>query len=139
MGFRDQLKHAFAVEKPEDIKPTEEQKRLIDALCREIARRGMTAPMEILLEVGTPYNYLLSQTMHFFRPASSAIIWVFAPFLPKGISSQSYQLIAEFLEHRGALPYIRERVEHFEQELANRERGEEDEDASVSEDASKDR
>jgi hypothetical protein len=131
MGFREQLKHAFAVDKPEDLKPTDEQKRLIDDLCRTIARRGMTTPMQIMLEVGTPYNYLLSQTMHFFRPASSALIWVFAPFLPKGISSRNYQLIAAFLEHRGALPYIRERVEHFEKEFAKREHGEDGcEDAS---------
>lgn len=124
MGIREQFKHAFAVEKPEDLRPTDEQKALVDALCREIARRGMTAPMQILLEVGTPYNYLMSQTMHFFRPASSTLIWVFAPFLPKGMSSRNYQLVAEFLEHRGALPYIRDRVEHFESEMSKREAGE---------------
>jgi len=128
MGFRDQIKHAFAVEKPEEIAPTEDQARLIDALSREIARRGMTTPVEILLEAGTPYNYLASQTMHFFRPATSAVLWAFAPFLPKGITAENYQALAEFLEHRGALPYIRQRIEHFEREFVPHEQGNEDRD-----------
>jgi hypothetical protein len=127
MGFRQRLKHAFEVEKPEDLKPTEEQKQIVDTLCREIVRRGMTTPVDILLEVGQPLNYLGAHFLHFIRPAVSAVF-----------NTHQYRIFAEFLEHRGAMEYIRGRLLHFEQEFTKREQDEVGrEDTNDGEDASK--
>lgn len=116
---RDQLRHAFSVDDPDAIEPTEQQRALIDKVAYEIARRGMSTPAQIVLHSAQPYNYLFSQTMHFFSPTAGALLWVFAPFLPKHKSredaNRAYRMLAEFLEHRGSLPYIEQRVQHFEE------------------------
>ncbi|TVQ51136.1 MAG: hypothetical protein EA377_13205 [Phycisphaerales bacterium] len=115
MGWRESMRHAFAVDDPDAFTPNDVQRELVDGLAQRIARRGMTTPVSLMLDVGQPYNYLTSQTMHFFRPVASTLLWTFAPFLPRGLSPESYAEFARMLEHRGALPYIRQRVEHFEE------------------------
>lgn len=103
MGWKESFRHAFAVEKKEDFQPTEEQKKIVDKLCREIVRRHMETPSKLLLEVCQPLNYIGAQALHFLRPAASAIF-----------NTHQYRVFAEFLEHRGAIDYIVSRLEHFE-------------------------
>ncbi len=118
MGWRESMRHAFAVDDPDAFTPSDAQREIVDGLARRIARRGLSSPASLMLEVGQPYNYLTSQTMHFFRPVASTLLWTFAPFLPRGLGPESYAEFARLLEHRSALPYIRQRVEHFEERFA---------------------
>jgi hypothetical protein len=99
-------KHAFHIDDPDSIIPTETQKKAIDKLCRGIIRRGLTTPAIIGVEMGRPLNYIGSQTMHYFTPLISA-------FLP----TESWGAMAEFLEHRGSVDWIRNRIEELEQEM----------------------
>ena len=99
-------KHAFYIDDPDSINPTETQKKAIDKLCRGIIRRGLTTPAIIGVEMGRPLNYIGSQTMHFFTP-------LIAAFLP----TESWGAMAEFLEHRGSVDWIRNRIEELEQEM----------------------
>lgn len=99
-------KHAFYIEDQGSINPTEAQKNAIDKLCRGIIRRGLVTPAIIGVEMGRPLNYIGSQTMHFFTP-------LIAAFLP----TESWGAMAEFLEHRGSVDWIRNRIEELEQEM----------------------
>jgi len=99
-------KHAFHIDDPDSINPTETQKKAIDKLCRGIIRRGLITPAIIGVEMGRPMNYIGSQTMHFFTP-------LIAAFVP----TESWKAMAEFLEHRGSVDWIRNRIEELEQEM----------------------
>lgn len=99
-------KHAFHVEDPTTIAPTEMQKEAIDKLCRGIIRRGLTTPAVIGVEMGRPLNFIGSQTMHFFTP-------LIAAFVP----TDGWKAVAEFLEHRGSADWIRNRIEELEIEM----------------------
>ena len=90
----------------ESIEPNEKQKNALDMLCRGIIRRGLTTPAIIGVEMGRPLNFLGSQTMHFFTPLISA-------FVP----TESWSAVAEFLEHRGSVDWIRNRIEELENEM----------------------
>jgi len=100
------FKHAFHVEAEDTIEPTDLQKEAIDALCRGIIRRGLTTPAMIGVEMGRPLNYIGSQTMHFFTP-------LIAAFVP----TDRWKAVAEFLEHRGSIDWIRNRIEELESEM----------------------
>ena len=100
------LQHAFHVEDDGPIEPNETQKKALDKVCRGIIRRGLTTPAIIGVEMGRPMNYMGSQTMHFFTPLVAA-------FVP----TKSWSAVAEFLEHRGSLDWIRNRIEELENEM----------------------
>ncbi len=61
------LAHAFAVERPEDFAPTDEQQQIADRICREIIRRDMVTLAIVALETCRPLNYVGSQAIHFSR------------------------------------------------------------------------
>ena len=94
------LKHAFAVETDEGWEPTQNQREIVDRLCRQIVSRGMTTPALVFLETVRPLNYLSSQTMQFF-----------APILAVVADADAYSQFAEFLEHRGSVEYLCRRIE----------------------------
>ena len=94
------LKHAFAVDPPGPAEPTEAQKQAIDRVAGEVVRRGLATPTLMALEMSRPLNFIGAQAMHFFTPFVS----VFA-------NSKGYHHFAEFLELRGAIPYICEAIE----------------------------
>ena len=100
------LKHAFHIEPDGPIEPNEMQKKSLDKLCRGIIRRGLVTPAVIGVEMGRPLNFIGSQTMHFFTPLISA-------FVP----TDSWKAVAEFLEHRGSVDWIRNRIEELEIEM----------------------
>lgn len=113
MTWRNSFKHAFSVESPEDINPSDDQRAVIDKLCLWIVRRRMTTPATLALEVGQPLNYVASQAMHFFRPAVAALL-----------DTREYRLFAEFLEHRGAPAYLVNRLSELEDACRKHEAGE---------------
>lgn len=102
-GWKAWLSHAFAVEKPEDLDPTPQQREIVDRLCREIVRRRMTAPALMTLEMSRPLNTFTASAMHLFQP----IIAVVA-------DPAAYDQFAMFLEHRGSIDYLCSRIEHHE-------------------------
>ena len=94
------LKHAFAVEPPGPVEPSPAQAAVIDAVCREIARRGMTLPAQMVLDSSAPLSYLAGQSLRFFEP-----------FLGAVLDPASVREFAGFLEKRGAVEYIAKRLE----------------------------
>lgn len=97
------LKHAFSVEEPNSPLPSPAQAKAIDAVCREIVRRRMTLPAQMLFESSAPLHFLGGQMLRFFEPVLGAVLD------PAGISD-----FASFLEQRGALEYICQRLQDLQ-------------------------
>jgi hypothetical protein len=104
MGL-DWLKHAFAIEPEGTHVPTEGQRAIIDKLCRQVVARGLTTPALIFLESVRPLNYVSSQTLQFFTPILSAVA-----------DRKACDELAEFLEHRGSVEFLCQRIEELERE-----------------------
>jgi len=107
------MRHAFAVDPPGEAVPTEEQHEVVEWFCREVARRGLTTPGLIALEMSRPLNFLTSQFMHWMQPS----VWAVAP----ARITANYDHFAKFLEQRGSVDYIVRRIEELEAEFADRE------------------
>ena len=112
--IREKLKHAFAVDPPGPAEPTVQQQPSVDWLCLQIARRRLTTPGLIFLEMSRPLNFLGAQAMHFVRPG----IWALAA----EHTYAGYVNFAEFLERRGSTEYLARRVEYFETEMSRIEK-----------------
>ena len=97
------LAHAFAVDPPGPAQPDEAQRVLIDRVCHEVVRRRLSAPALLALEMSRPLNYLSAQTLQFFQP-----------FLTVLVDAAGYEQFARFLERRGSIDYLIERIEGIE-------------------------
>ncbi len=102
-GLRSKLKHAFAVDPPGEVTPSDEERAVVEKICREIARRRLVTPTLLFLEISRPLNYVGAQVMHFFQPFVAVL-------LPTG----GYRVFAGFLEKRGAVDYICRRLEELD-------------------------
>lgn len=116
--LKDRLKHAFAVESDGPVEPSDLERPAVDWFCRQIARRGLTTPGLIGLEMSRPLNYIASQTLHFFGPGVWSIV--------RQQTYEQYCAFAQFLERRGSIDYLCRRIEELEAEY---ERGARDVDA----------
>ncbi len=105
MNVKKWLKHAFAIETPETISPTDEQLQVIDKVCQEIVRRGMATPALTFLAMVEPLNMMGAQTLHFFQP-----------FLSIFTNAAGPQQFATFLEHRGSIEFICQHIEKLNKE-----------------------
>ncbi|QDT43989.1 hypothetical protein Pan241w_40930 [Gimesia alba] len=114
------LAHAFAVERPEDFAPTAEQQQIADRICREIIRRDMVTLAILSLETCRPLNYIGSQAIHFF-----------APFLSFLVDPQAQKIFAEFLEKRGSIEWLCQRLETLSSSLVDSENASLNEDHSL--------
>ncbi|MCH2132312.1 MAG: hypothetical protein MK116_01050 [Phycisphaerales bacterium] len=103
MSFKDRLKHAFGVEKIEEIDPTEYQKEIVDTVCKAVVRRRMTVPALMALEMSRPLNFVASQVIHFFRPIVAVVL-----------DTAGIEAFANFLEHRGSVEYLARRLDYWE-------------------------
>lgn len=103
------IKHAFALDDGKGG-PTPEQKEVVEKVCRQVVRRGLTTPALVSLEVFRPLNYVGSQAMHFFRPIVNIVL-----------DGEGYRHFAEFLETRDSVEYLRERLEAIEDETQKAE------------------
>ncbi len=112
-SLKAKIRYAFAVDKPGPAEPTEKQKPAVDWVCDQIAKRGMTLPGLIALEMGRPLNYIGSMAMHFVSPG----VWAVAPKHIYG----GYKDFAEFLESRGSTEYMCRRIEELEAEYLEKE------------------
>ncbi|MEO1999501.1 MAG: hypothetical protein ABGZ17_30010, partial [Planctomycetaceae bacterium] len=96
---------AFAIEPQGPAEPDPEQRTLIDRLCREIVKRRLTTPALAFLEMSRPLNYMSSQLLHFLAPLISAVS-----------NAQGHRRLADFLEHRGSIDFICDRIAALETE-----------------------
>ncbi len=113
-SLRSKLKHAFAVDEPGLAEPTEQQRPAVEWICTQIAKRHLSTPGLIFIEMVRPLNYLGAQAMHFSRPG----VWAIAPRNVYG----GYIHFAEFLERRGSMEYMCRRIEQLEAEYSQRDK-----------------
>lgn len=106
MGLKSSLKHAFHVDPAGPVEPPPEAQELVDRFCREVARRRLSTPGLMALELARPLNFIGAQFMHVAQPA----VWALAG--PKSLDT--YKHMSAFLERRGSIEYISQRIEHFE-------------------------
>ena len=99
------LKHAFAVDPPGPAIPDDQERDLLDRIAREIVRRRLTSAALMFLEASHPLNFIGSQFMLFFAPVVELVV-------PR----ERYRRLAGFLERRGSIEYVCQRIEHFESE-----------------------
>jgi hypothetical protein len=102
-GWKARLAHAFAVEKPEEIDPTPQQREIIDRLCRGTVRRHLSMPALLFVRMSRPLNYVGASVLHFFEPLVKILV-----------DTTPYNHFAAFLEHRGSVDYLCRRIEHFQ-------------------------
>ncbi len=102
-------RHAFAVDPPGPAEPTVFQRPAVDWVCIQIAKRHLSTPGLIFLEMTRPLNWLSAQAMHFTKPGAWAIM------TDRGF--EGYSRFAEYLERRGSMEYMEHRIEHFEAEF----------------------
>ncbi len=112
-SLRSKLKHAFAVDEPGPVQPTEQQRPAVEWICNQVAKRSLTLPGLIVLEMTRPLNYLGAQVMHITSPG----VWAIAPKHIYG----GYKNFAEFLEKRGSVEYMCRRIEELEAEYLEQE------------------
>ena len=97
------LKHAFAVQTPQPVMPTPRQTEVIDRVCQEVVRRGMTTPALVTLETLRPLNFVAAQALRFFEPIIGTLL-----------DAHAYREFAEVLEQRGAVDWLAARIEQLE-------------------------
>ena len=107
-GFKARLKHAFALEKANELTIDEKTSAVIDKVCREVIRREMVVPAHMLLEMSRPLNYLGSQALHFFQPFGSVLV-----------DPGAWARFATFLEQRGSVEYLVNRLDELSKEPEN--------------------
>jgi len=104
------LRHAFAIDAPGPVVPTDVQRAVVEKLCAEIARRHLTTPALLMLEMSRPLNYVSAQLLHFFQPIVGILV-----------NTAEYDAFTVFLEQRGAVDYIAERLEAVESAVSTRD------------------
>jgi hypothetical protein len=101
--FRKALQHAFAL--PE-VKPlTEQERRWLEMLAREVVRRQMGQPALFLLEGSKPLSHLGSQVLVFFKPMISML---FDP--------ENCDRVADLLSRRGSLDKLMDLIKKYRAE-----------------------
>ena len=103
--MKDAIKHAFAIGETGYCEPDKKQQIIVDKVCREVVKRRLALPAQILLETFRPLNYIGSQVMHFFQPIISAVLTV-----------DGYTEFSNFLEQRGSVDYLCNRINEIESE-----------------------
>jgi hypothetical protein len=116
------LKHAFAVEPPGPAKPTPPQAEVAEKLCVEVVRRHLSTPALTFLEMSRPLNFIGAQAMHFFAPLIDALT-----------DAEGHRHFATFLEQRGSIDYLCQRIEELEADTSQRNSSTVKDDAKQSE------
>jgi len=90
--------------------PNDVQRTIVDRLAREVVRRHLTQPALLALEVCGPLNFVSAQGLQFFQPLIATLA-----------DARAFDEFARFLEQRGSVEYIRERIEALERDCVTRE------------------
>lgn len=107
-AWRDKMRHAFAVDPPGPAQPLPEQQEAVERFCRWFVRRHLSTPGVLFMEMMRPMNYIASQALEFFSPG----VWAIA----RQQSYEQYGHFAAFLERRGSIEYLVNRIEQLDQE-----------------------
>lgn len=99
------LNHAFAISDGQPTEPTSSQQPAIDRILREVVKRRLTVPAAMILETCRPLNYVGSQLLVFF-----------SPLMKIALGTQAQDEFARFLEQRGSIDYLLNRLEFFTQQ-----------------------
>lgn len=91
-SLKEFLKNAFKVEKDN---LTDEDKKILDKIADNIARRKLIPVAIILLETGAPFNFLVSQ-----------FLFGLSPFLSPLERDTQTKRLAELLEKRESVQYL---------------------------------
>jgi hypothetical protein len=108
-SWREKLRHGFAVPERQSLVVPEETRALIDSVCRDLVARGLADPALILLEMSRPMNYVGAQALHALTPLLGVVA-----------RPQTVSRLAEFLEQRGSVEYVGERIEAIRGEIGQR-------------------
>jgi hypothetical protein len=101
------FRHAFALDPPAPLTPTEEERTIVDRLCRIVVRRRMAVPAIAFLEMSRPLNRIAAQTLVFFEPVASV-----------ALTGDDYNRFARFLERSGSIDYLCRRIEDLAAQAA---------------------
>lgn len=99
------FRHAFAVDSPGVAEPSAEEQDVVDDLLRRVARRRLEVPAALFMECFRPMNYLAAQAMHFGAPVGEILF-----------PEQPYRTFAGFLERRGSVDYMTNRLAELAEE-----------------------
>jgi hypothetical protein len=102
-GWREKLRHAFAVEPDGPLAPPEAQREVVERLLRGIVQRRMTAPALLFLEGWRPLGAITGQGMH-----------ALAPFAGVVVDASAWDGLSDWMSRRGALPWIIDRLERLQ-------------------------
>jgi len=94
-GWRAQLRHAFAVEKPGPAEPTPEERAALEPLIAEVRKRGLVGPAVLFLESVAPLNNVGAQALHFMQPIATAVL-----------DPVRYATLTKYLERRGSVAWV---------------------------------
>ena len=97
------LRHAFALDPPGPAEPTDAQRSIVERVCRAIVERHLTLVALPLLEMCRPFNALAANSLYFLSPALSVLL-----------TGDDHRRFAEFLERRGSIDHLRQRIEELE-------------------------
>ncbi|OHB74481.1 MAG: hypothetical protein A2Z34_08305 [Planctomycetes bacterium RBG_16_59_8] len=104
MSIKEKLRHAFAVESPEDAISAEDR-RILEKVAREVVRRRLTTPALMFLESVRPLNFFGSQAMVFLQPIAAFVV-----------SPQEVERFALILEKRKSIDTLMEIIEKDDHE-----------------------
>ena len=107
MSLGAKLRHAFSVD-GEKAEPTPKQAMAVDTFARWVTRKGMTAPILLMLESSKPLNWTVAQGLHFADPVLGAVF--------RAMTAEQVRHLAAFLEHRGSIDFITARIEAIDAE-----------------------
>jgi hypothetical protein len=96
------FRHAFALDPPGPLVVTEEEREVVDRLCRIVVRRRMNVPAMAFLEMSRPLNRVAAQALVFFQPVASV-----------ALTGDDYNRFAQFLEKSGSVDYLCRRIEEL--------------------------
>ena len=111
-GWRARLRHAFAVEPDGPVEPEAHERELIEGVLRRIVARQMTGPATLFLEGWRPLGSITGQGMHMLTPFVGAIV-----------DDACWQRLARYMQRRGSIPWMLERLVALERESAESSRG----------------
>jgi hypothetical protein len=94
------FRQAFALDPPGPLAPTDEEREVVERLCRILVRRRMQVPVLAFLEMSRPLNRVAAQALYFFQPVASL-----------ALTGDDYNRFARFLEKSGSIDYLCRRIE----------------------------
>ena len=94
------FRQAFALDPPGPLAPTDEERAVVERLCRIVVRRRMNTPALAFLEMSRPLNRVAAQALYFFQPVASL-----------ALTGDDYNRFARFLEKSGSIDYLCRRIE----------------------------